>query len=47
MAAYFNFAAFDITGDMVFGEPFHALDNARNHFFMDNIFRFMRSGRLL
>ena len=47
ISQYFDFVTFDITGDMAFGQPFGALTQGRYHFFMENIFMFMKSGRLL
>lgn len=44
---YYDFVTFDITGDMAFGQPFGALTEVCYHFFMTNIFMFMKSGRLL
>lgn len=47
IVSFYNFLTFDITGSLVFGNSFKALENAKNHFFMDNIFRFMKSRRMV
>lgn len=39
MAAWLNFASFDIIGDLTFGESFHAMENGEYHWWMATIFK--------
>lgn len=39
LAAWFNFATFDVIGDLAFGEPFGCLEEARYHPWVEVIFR--------
>ena len=38
MLKWYNFTTFDIIGDLVFGEPFHCLDNSDYHPWIAMIF---------
>jgi cytochrome P450 len=45
LVKWLNFTTFDIIGDLVFSESFHALENRNYHFWISNIFRGIKSGR--
>ncbi|EHK97305.1 putative sterigmatocystin biosynthesis monooxygenase stcL [Glarea lozoyensis 74030] len=47
MAAWLNFASFDIIGDLVFGEPFYAMENGEYHWWMSTIFRSFKLGVII
>jgi cytochrome P450 len=44
MLKWYNFTTFDIIGDLVFGEPFHCLDNSDYHPWVSMIFAGIRAG---
>ncbi|KAG9195827.1 hypothetical protein G6011_00948 [Alternaria panax] len=44
MLQWYNFTTFDIIGDLVFGEPFHCLDNSNYHPWISMIFASIRAG---
>ncbi|KAH8632599.1 Isotrichodermin C-15 hydroxylase [Alternaria alternata] len=44
MLKWYNFTTFDIIGDLVFGEPFHCLDNSDYHPWIAMIFAGIRAG---
>ena len=43
---WFNFATFDIVGDLVFGESFQALEKGQYHVWVANIFKIIKGVRL-
>lgn len=45
--AYFNFATFDILGDLCFGESFHALDKGTYNDWIANIFKGIKIVRFI
>ncbi|KAH7350674.1 cytochrome P450 monooxygenase-like protein [Rhexocercosporidium sp. MPI-PUGE-AT-0058] len=47
IAAWFNFASFDIIGDLTFGESFHALEKGEEHWWMSTIFNGFKMGVLV
>ena len=47
MAAWLNFASFDIIGDLKFGESFHAMENGEYHWWMATIFKNLKLGVLV
>ncbi|RYN87356.1 Isotrichodermin C-15 hydroxylase [Alternaria tenuissima] len=44
MLQWYNFTTFDIIGDLVFGEPFHCLENSNYHPWIAMIFAGIRAG---
>ncbi|OQE39112.1 hypothetical protein PENCOP_c007G02347 [Penicillium coprophilum] len=44
MVAWYNFTAFDIIGDLVFGEPFNCLENSDYHQWVSIIFSTLKYG---
>ncbi|KAK8120575.1 Cytochrome P450 [Apiospora kogelbergensis] len=44
MVAWYNFTTFDIIGDLAFGEPFHCLWEAVNHWWLDAVFDLFQDG---
>ncbi len=47
IAAWLNFASFDIIGDLTFGESFHALEKGEHHWWMSTIFNGFKVGVLV
>ncbi|ORY62226.1 cytochrome P450 ClCP1 [Pseudomassariella vexata] len=47
MAAWYNFATFDIIGDLAFGESFGCLENSAYHPWVGIIFKMARAGTIL
>lgn len=47
IAAWLNFASFDIIGDLTFGESFHALETGEDHWWMSTIFNGFKVGVLV
>ncbi|CZR50242.1 related to isotrichodermin C-15 hydroxylase (cytochrome P-450 monooxygenase CYP65A1) [Phialocephala subalpina] len=47
IAAWLNFASFDIIGDLTFGESFHALEKGEDHWWMSTIFNGFKIGVML
>lgn len=47
IAAWLNFASFDIIGDLTFGESFHALEKGEDHWWMSTIFNGFKTGVLV
>jgi hypothetical protein len=44
---WLNFTTFDITGDLAFGESFHALEKGESHYFVETIFQSLKFATVL
>ena len=47
MVRWYNFATFDLIGDLCFGESFHALENGEYHYWISTIFKGIKFGSRL
>lgn len=47
MVSWLNFCAFNILGDLAFGEPFHAFQSGKQHPWVSSMFINVKAGNVL